>query len=393
MHRNLADLGESEVLRRSKLIAVALIVGSILQIGGPAEGESAAAARQRREAVQRQRAGVAAQLDALRASDRELESGLATLDREVARTRSKADAARMAADSAQAAVVQAESRLAGAKSEVETARRAAVGRAVSAYVSPLDDGLSAVLNARDLDDVARRQSLLAVVGARATNILDQLQAAEEDLAIAKADAAEASRLAAERRDATMSELDRASQAQAAQARLRDALDRRIAAFVAESDALGKEAASLSALIRSRERPPRASRGGADGAASGPASAAGVIWPLRGPVTSEYGPRWGRMHEGMDISASSGTPIRAAKGGEVIFVGQQGGYGNMTLIDHGGGFVTAYPHQSRFGTTEGASVAQGQVIGFVGCTGSCTGPHLHFETRINGAAQNPRRYLP
>lgn len=395
MQSNLADLGESEVLRRSQqLIAVALIVGSILQIGGPAEGESAAAARQRRDAVQRQRARLATQLDALRASDRDLENGLATLDREVARTRSKAEAARMAADSAQAAVVQAESRLAGAKSEVETARRAAVGRAVSAYVRPLDDGLSAVLNARDLDDVARRQSLLAVVGARATNILDQLQAAEEDLAIAKADAAEASRLAAERRDATMSELDRASQAQAAQARLRDALDRRIAAFVAESDALGKEAASLSALIRSRERPPRASRGGGDnGAASGPASAAGLIWPLRGPVTSEYGPRWGRMHEGMDISASSGTPIRAAKGGEVIFVGQQGGYGNMTLIDHGGGFVTAYPHQSRFGTTEGASVAQGQVIGFVGCTGSCTGPHLHFETRVNGAAQNPRRYLP
>ena len=380
-------------MRRSKLIAVALIVGSILQIGGSAEGEPAAAARQRREAVQRQRARLATQLDALRASDRELESGLATLDREVARTRSKADAARMAADSAQAAVAEAESRLAGAKSEVKTARRAAVGRAVSAYVSPLDDGLSAVLNSRDLDDVARRQSLLAVVGARSSNILDQLQAAEEDLAIAKADAAETSRLASKRRDAAMSELDRASQARAAQARLRDALDRRIAAFVAESDALAKEAASISALIRSRERPPRASRGGADVAASAPASAAGLIWPLRGPVTSEYGPRWGRMHEGMDISASSGTPIRAAKGGEVIFVGQQGGYGNMTLIDHGGGFVTAYPHQSRFGTTEGATVSQGQVIGFVGCTGSCTGPHLHFETRVNGAAQNPRRYLP
>ena len=393
MHRNLADLGESQVLRRSKLIAVGLIVGFILQIGGPAEGESAAAARQRRDAVQRQRARLATELDALRASDRDLENGLATLDREVARTRSKADAARMAADSAQAAVAEAESRLAGAKSEVETARRAAVGRAVSAYVSPLDDGLSAVLNARDLDDVARRQSLLAVVGARSSNILDQLQAAEEDLAIAKADAAEASRLASKRRDAAMSELDRASQARAAQARLRDALDRRIAAFVAESDALGKEAASISALIRSRERPPRASRGGADVGASGPASASGLIWPLRGPVTSEYGPRWGRMHQGIDISANTGTPIRAAKAGEVIFVGQQGGYGNMTLVDHGGGFVTAYPHQSRFGTTEGATVAQGQVIGFVGCTGSCTGPHLHFETRVNGAAQNPRRYLP
>ena len=100
-----------------------------------------------------------------------------------------------------------------------------------------------------------------------------------------------------------------------------------------------------------------------------------------------------MHAGIDIGAGSGTPIYAAKAGTVIHSGGMGGYGNAVIIDHGGGFTTLYAHQSRLGSREGQQVSQGQVIGYVGSTGNSTGPHLHFETRVNGAAQNPRRYLP
>ncbi|MDQ3986088.1 MAG: peptidoglycan DD-metalloendopeptidase family protein [Actinomycetota bacterium] len=128
--------------------------------------------------------------------------------------------------------------------------------------------------------------------------------------------------------------------------------------------------------------------------TGSPSASGFIWPLNGGVTSGFGMRWGRMHEGIDIDGYTGQPIVAAKSGRVISAGDGGdGYGTKVVIDHGGGWSTLYGHMSRLGTSNGASVSQGQVIGYVGCTGSCTGDHLHFEIRVNGAPQNPLNYLP
>jgi murein DD-endopeptidase MepM/ murein hydrolase activator NlpD len=115
-------------------------------------------------------------------------------------------------------------------------------------------------------------------------------------------------------------------------------------------------------------------------------------PVSGTVTSEFGPRWGRNHDGVDISAPTGTPVRAAACGTVSLAGQQSGYGNMVCITHTSQFSTCYAHLSRFGVSNGAEVRQGQVIGYVGCTGSCTGPHLHFETRVGGQAQDPSAYL-
>jgi murein DD-endopeptidase MepM/ murein hydrolase activator NlpD len=125
------------------------------------------------------------------------------------------------------------------------------------------------------------------------------------------------------------------------------------------------------------------------------SAAGFIWPVEGTVTSGFGYRWGRMHEGIDISVPEGTPIRAAADGTVILMQSEyesGGYGNYTCVDHGGGLSTCYAHQSSFAVSVGASVSQGDVIGYSGNTGHSTGPHLHFEVRINGAPTDPLGYL-
>jgi len=125
------------------------------------------------------------------------------------------------------------------------------------------------------------------------------------------------------------------------------------------------------------------------------SAAGLIWPVEGTVTSGFGYRWGRMHEGIDIAVPEGTPIRAAADGTVILMqseAESGGYGNYTCIDHGGGLSTCYAHQSSFATSVGAHVSQGDVIGLSGNTGDSTGPHLHFEVRINGVATDPLGYL-
>lgn len=122
------------------------------------------------------------------------------------------------------------------------------------------------------------------------------------------------------------------------------------------------------------------------------SSSGLIWPVSGPVTSPFGYRWGRLHAGIDIGVGYGTPIHAAASGAVALAGWEGGYGNYTCIDHGGGLATCYAHQSSIAVSVGQHVTQGAVIGYVGDTGHSFGAHLHFEVRINGNPVDPLGYL-
>jgi murein DD-endopeptidase MepM/ murein hydrolase activator NlpD len=122
-------------------------------------------------------------------------------------------------------------------------------------------------------------------------------------------------------------------------------------------------------------------------------------PIPGaPITSGFGPRvhpiYGdvRVHTGVDFGASYGTAIHAAADGVVVSAGPLGGYGNATVIDHGNGLATLYGHQSSIIVSPGQHVSRGQVIGYVGCTGLCTGPHLHFEVRVRGTPVDPMQYL-
>lgn len=119
---------------------------------------------------------------------------------------------------------------------------------------------------------------------------------------------------------------------------------------------------------------------------------GFIWPVRGSILSPFGQRWGRLHSGIDIAAPAGTPIVASASGRVAFSGSMGGYGLLVVVQHAGGLSTAYAHNSSNAVSVGQSVAQGQVIASVGCTGHCTGDHVHFEVRVNGAAVDPMAYL-
>jgi len=157
-------------------------------------------------------------------------------------------------------------------------------------------------------------------------------------------------------------------------------------FLHEVAGLAQASASLAAQIQSAQSSNSYSPGDTS------PSASGFIWPVNGPVTSGFGMRWGRMHEGIDIGVASGTPIHAAASGRVVYSGWMDGYGNLVAIDHGRGISTAYAHQSSIAVGNGQTVSQGQVIGYVGCTGHCFGPHLHFEVRINGSAVDPLGYL-
>lgn len=123
-----------------------------------------------------------------------------------------------------------------------------------------------------------------------------------------------------------------------------------------------------------------------------------IWPVNGPITSPFGwrnhPIYGRqiLHSGMDIGVPTGTPVHAADGGTVILSGWVSGYGYTVVIDHGNGFSTLYAHNSEVIVSSGQSVSQGQAIAYAGSTGNSTGPHVHFEVRVNGEPQNPLNYL-
>lgn len=137
---------------------------------------------------------------------------------------------------------------------------------------------------------------------------------------------------------------------------------------------------------------RAIRGSLSRSKGGAVSSRGFTWPVSGRLTSPYGRRGGGFHPGMDIGAPTGTPIRAAKAGTIAGIACGSGYGICTIVDHGGGVSTLYAHQTRKAMS-GGHVNAGDVIGYVGCTGYCTGPHLHFEVRIDGAPRNPRGFLP
>lgn len=159
----------------------------------------------------------------------------------------------------------------------------------------------------------------------------------------------------------------------------------------ESEArdLQERSAALGAQIRAAQGLPPEPSGSV---AVGPPSSAGLVWPVAGPITSGFGPRWGRMHEGIDISGASGTPIAAAAAGTVIIAGWSGGYGNLVVVDHGNGISTAYAHNSSIAVSVGQTVSQGTVLAGMGTTGNSTGVHCHFEVRINGAAVDPLGYL-
>ena len=124
----------------------------------------------------------------------------------------------------------------------------------------------------------------------------------------------------------------------------------------------------------------------------------MSWPTDGLVTSGFGwrthPIFNRriFHNGLDLGSPSGTPIRAGAEGRVILAQSWSGFGNTVVIQHGGDVTTIYGHMSRFNTSVGRNVNEGQVIGYVGCSGLCTGPHLHFEVRESGAPVDPLKYL-
>jgi murein DD-endopeptidase MepM/ murein hydrolase activator NlpD len=279
-------------------------------------------------------------------------------------------------------------------------------RLVAIYKDPNPGALDLVLQAKSFQDVLDELDYLGMIAAQDKDIATQVAAAKKQVRIARQKTAAVRSTV---RQETHVIDARATQAAILRGELLSTQGKLAGAKASKSHALvitkAQEAAeikesqaiqSASAAIEARLRAASSGSSGSTPSSDTPpatASAAGFIWPVNGPITSPFGMRWGTLHPGLDIGVPEGTPIHAAAAGTVIYCGWESGYGNLVVIDHHNGLATAYGHQSRVAVGCGSNVAQGDVIGYSGCTGFCTGPHVHFEVRVNGVPVDPLGYLP
>src|SRR5438874_7735983 len=367
---------------RTRILVTAISAVVVLLQAAPASAESPETLRKKQDSARARRVAAAAKVDGEKASDQQLETTVANLNNAVHAQVAATDAAQQALDAAEVSMRQAQARFNETNKRVAQFRSVAVESAIDAYTHAGGPAVLDILKAKNLGELSQREMYINTLMSNDRDALDNLRGAMQDQAAEQAKLNKARDLMKQRRKDAGAKLKSLAGQLKLQAQLQGALDARIADYAAEAEAAANEEGNIQKLLAK-----------AQGADTGPASAAGLIWPCRGPLTSGFGMRWGRMHQGQDIACGYGTPIHAAKAGTVVFAGVMGGYGNAVIIDHGCGFSTLYGHQSRIAVSQGQHVNQGDIIGYVGSTGHSTGPHLHFETRFGGVARNPRPYLP
>jgi len=367
---------------RSTLLLVTALVASVL-VASTIPAPSAWGAGSDPGARKRQ---ATSELDLAIASNDAVEAELGRLDQAVAVQRAHSEDARRAEAAAEVRVRDATDRLAAIDGRVRGLRTELAYQAVQAYTDPSSQGglMAAMTRTGSLDDLAHRQAFLDTVRSNATGVVEGLRGTRQDQETTANELEAARKTAAERAKVEASRTKTLEATRAVQEKTHVELQRRIDGLRGETQALAGQEQALAELIRARSGP-------GEVVGSGAASAAGLIWPIHGPVSSEFGPRWGGFHPGIDIAVPTGVPIAAAGNGVVVVAGPNGGYGNFVVIDHNNGYATAYAHQSSIAVGQGQTVKQGEVIGYVGSTGFSTGPHLHFEIRVNGTAQDPRNF--
>ena len=387
---------------------VACVLLAVLSLIWPAAVQAESAAERRladaRSALER----IAGELEEAEAQADDAEVGLEEATRRLEALEEVVNEVAAQVESQRVLVRDAEQRLAGVESDLAILETAFSDRVAQLFKQGPGLGFEALMNATGADEAIARTELLGRViagdqvdlehlAALTVAVEAQRQVVAEQQAELEAQLAEQQELVAQAEELRASRALAAADAQQRAEELgsrKDDLesDEEELAALVERQQAEEQRREEEAERRRRAQSRAAAPSPAAPATSAPSGGGGWRWPMCAPVTSEYGPRWGRMHRGIDLGAPVGTPIRSIRGGTVIFAGWQGGYGRMTLIDHGNGVVSAYAHQSRFAVGQGARVSSGQVIGYIGMTGSTTGPHLHLETRVGGSAVNPRQYL-
>ena len=330
-----------------------------------------------------------------------LQGDITVLERKQVAIQNDLDAKRAELSRIQEQLRQEKIRLARLRARLAEARIALANRLVELYKADKPDVITVVLESDGFADLLERTEFMKRVSDQDSRIIDRVRTARAEakktakhLAVLEKRQTKIANAIAARRDAVSRVRVQLVDRRDAFARVRSAKSTALAStrdsrqhLEGDLALLEKENAKIQAQLASAQN-------GSGPVAAGPIKpgSGGLIWPVNGPVVSPFGMRWGRLHAGVDIAVPSGTPVHAAKSGRVLIAGWVSGYGNYTCIGHGGGLSTCYGHQTSIGVSVGQGVSQGQVIGYSGCTGHCFGPHVHFETRINGVPVNPMGYL-
>ncbi len=345
-----------------------------------------------RSALARELEAMTGRLDAVLESVAAVSADLVTLETELI-------AGRVALDETRRELEVQQVELAATRSELDGARDAAFTSARETYMGAGLGVPQVAFSAKAVSEIALGIDYLDRVSLHSERVVTRFEALvvlEEEMgrSMRAQEAAIALDVAALEEDEQLLEdlgelLERRSDELQAeyerQRQLLDEVDGEIAEWEGEISALEREQASIRALISSAAEPAGRSPGA-------------LVRPVPGAISSHFGPRVHpisglvKKHNGVDMNAGLGQPIVAAEAGTVILAGPKGGYGTTVMVDHGGGMVTLYAHQSRLTVGVGQPVAAGERIGFAGSTGQSTAPHLHFEVRMNGTPVDPARYL-
>jgi murein DD-endopeptidase MepM/ murein hydrolase activator NlpD len=345
------------------------------------------------------------QIEESTARRQDLDNKVSDLDRQIRHVRGELNAAEAELDALQARARGAEVKLEETRHQLAHAEQALKDQAIAAYVGMGDAGglAEVLLKAESIGAMAAKRSYLRIVASTQTEAVaayEGLRDRTEDL-ITELD--EARGKAEAERDQVVVRRAQLQRERNAQDAVRHEVDLELARhnallqqmlarreeFTGSVLALKQQSDALEATLRERHVSQTAATS-SGGRLTAPIPGSRVVSGFGARVHPIYGSV--RMHTGVDIAGSTGTPIRAAADGVVVSAGWLGGYGQATVIEHGGPMATLYGHQSQILVREGQAVDRGQVIGKVGCTGTCTGPHLHYEVRLNGTPVNPASYL-
>jgi murein DD-endopeptidase MepM/ murein hydrolase activator NlpD len=339
---------------------------------------------------QQKKEEAAGALNAAKADDTQIAAALRSINEGVQATQSKIDSAQQQLETAQATMATASELLAESSEEEVRIEDQLRVKAVEGFrAGLLDPGV--FFSDENMNQTIRQTQLLEQANRSTADLLEDLRALKEDRAVAQAEAAQAAIDAEELQRQLTAELATLEEQQAVQLEFKAEAESRILQWESALTAYAAEDESIQELINDSAATPVSQ--------IREPSSLGFQWPIVGRVTSGYGfrvhPVYGtrKLHSGIDIGGSNGTPISAAGQGTVIFAGVQGGYGNTVIVDHGLGVTSLYAHMSRIGVSRGASVDRGDIVGYVGSTGTATGPHLHFEIRLSGSTTDPQPYLP
>jgi murein DD-endopeptidase MepM/ murein hydrolase activator NlpD len=403
-----------------RAIALLVVLGLTLSSGAPAFAttsndkarkqrkaeikEQISTLREQVEEASAEESDLLGQLDDVQATRSKLDREVGTLDSKIDLVQHAVDEAAHAFDDLSAQLVTAQLKLTIATDEQTAAKNELRDRAVEAYIHRPELGAAGlIMHAGTLRALAASKGYYRAVINQQKIALDRYTKLKEETAALRQSVEDKRDEARRQQDAIVSQRQQLEGVRAEretvrqqvlteeqqQEQLLSQIQAKKAEFQTQIAALQAESSAITLLLQGLQT----------GQVAIPAGSGRLALPIPGArITSTFGPRMHpifhevRMHTGVDFGAAAGTPIRAAADGVVLYAGPRGGYGNATIIDHGASLATLTAHQSAIYVTVGQRVKRGQVIGAVGCTGFCTGPHLHFEVRVNGTPVDPMPYI-